>query len=314
MILFQREIKRVHLELSSYCNLACPQCRRTEEGNFIPDEHEHHLSLNTFKNIFAPNNLRTLSSVYACGTAGDPLMNPKALEILSYCRQSAPYLNLTIHTNGSYRNAEYFRSLAKLIGRYGYVVFAIDGLEDTNHIYRRNAKWSVLMKNVKAYIEAGGRARWQWIAFKHTAHQMEQARALALQLGFEEFFVINNTRKQLKKDEPFLEGMELPPTRLKSKVVCNVLEQKEIYLSASGHLSPCCFVGGLEYSKLHPSELFEISEKERNMLVFSPTHRVCKKHCSVDTEGQRTDPTFIAFEKPTVRPRTDVSNISTRKK
>ena len=34
------------------------------------------------------------------------------------------------------------------------VVWGIDGLEDTTHLYRRNVKWDKLQENFRAYIRA----------------------------------------------------------------------------------------------------------------------------------------------------------------
>ena len=71
----------------------------------------------------------------------------------------------------------------------GYVRFGIDGLEDTNHLYRRNVRWPTLMRNVRAFVEAGGNAEWDFIEFRQNQHQVEQARMLADELGFSMFNV-----------------------------------------------------------------------------------------------------------------------------
>ena len=43
------------------------------------------------------------------------------------------------------------------------------------------------MENAKAFINAGGIARWDFIAFAHNEHQIEEAKALAEQMGFVKF-------------------------------------------------------------------------------------------------------------------------------
>mgnify|MGYP000657292039 CR=1 FL=1 len=52
------------------------------------------------------------------------------------------------------------------------VLFGIDGLNDTNHLYRINVNWDALMRNVKSYISNGGTASWQFIVFDHNQHQI----------------------------------------------------------------------------------------------------------------------------------------------
>ena len=66
-------------------------------------------------------------------------------------------------------------------------MFSIDGLEDTNHIYRRNVNWKKLMGNAQAYIDAGGVARWEYLIFKHNEHQLVLAEQTASAMGFDKF-------------------------------------------------------------------------------------------------------------------------------
>jgi hypothetical protein len=51
------------------------------------------------------------------------------------------------------------------------VVWGIDGLEDTNHLYRQDVEWNKVMDRVKWFIDAGGHATWKWIPFLHNKHQ-----------------------------------------------------------------------------------------------------------------------------------------------
>ena len=72
--------------------------------------------------------------------------------------------------------------------------FGIDGLEDTNHIYRRNVDWDRLQKNFRAYIKAGGDAGWQFIVFPWNEHQIEEARQRSLDEGFATFALVQTVR------------------------------------------------------------------------------------------------------------------------
>jgi len=72
--------------------------------------------------------------------------------------------------------------------------FGIDGLEDTNHIYRRGVKWERLQNNFREYIKAGGNAGWQFIVFPWNVHQIEEARQRSLDEGFTSFSVVQTVR------------------------------------------------------------------------------------------------------------------------
>jgi hypothetical protein len=67
---------------------------------------------------------------------------------------------------------------------YGQIDFGIDGLEDTLHLYRKNVKYNKVIENAQAFIQAGGRAQWNFIVFKHNEHQVSAVTDLAKNLGF----------------------------------------------------------------------------------------------------------------------------------
>jgi hypothetical protein len=184
-------IRQVHLELTDKCNAACPQCLRSDHGGPVnPQLQLAELSLLDAKTILAEQFLVQLNRLYACGNYGDSIVARDCLQIFQYFCACNPRMKLGIHTNGGARSVDFWQRLGRLIpiGK-GYVRFGIDGLEDTNHIYRRNVRWPILMRNVKAFLEAGGNAEWDYIVFRHNEHQVEQARGLAKDLGFTRFNV-----------------------------------------------------------------------------------------------------------------------------
>ena len=65
-------------------------------------------------------------------------------------------------------------SLAEIIGVNGRVDFNIDGLQDTNHVYRKNTNFEKIIDNASAYIRMGGIAEWNYIVFKHNQHQIDK--------------------------------------------------------------------------------------------------------------------------------------------
>jgi tetratricopeptide (TPR) repeat protein len=74
-----------------------------------------------------------------------------------------------------------------MTGEHDRVTFSIDGLADTNSIYRQNTNWDKIMQSVNSFIQAGGKAVWHYLIFEHNQHQVESARTLAEKLGFVEF-------------------------------------------------------------------------------------------------------------------------------
>jgi MoaA/NifB/PqqE/SkfB family radical SAM enzyme len=182
------EIRTVHLEITDKCNAACPMCARNiNGGEDNPQLPGTELSIDDIKQIFRPEFIRQLDRMYMCGNYGDPIAARDTLETFQYFREHNAKINLSMHTNGSAKKPDWWRQLAYALGSKGYVVFSIDGLEDTNHLYRQNTVWSKIMENAQAFIDAGGRARWDYIVFAHNEHQVEEAEALANKMGFERF-------------------------------------------------------------------------------------------------------------------------------
>ena len=188
MLYKHNEIKTIHLEITAACNASCPMCARNINGGEVnPQLPQTELSLADIKRIFDPKFVTQLDRVYMCGNYGDPVAARDTLETFTYFRTYNPNIHLSMHTNGSAKRPEWWAELARIIGRKGHVVFSLDGLEDTNHLYRQGTVWSKIMENAQTYINAGGRARWDYIVFAHNEHQVEAAEALSKQMGFERF-------------------------------------------------------------------------------------------------------------------------------
>jgi MoaA/NifB/PqqE/SkfB family radical SAM enzyme len=183
-----KKIDEYQLEITTYCNAACPQCPRNNNGSGTnPYLKLEHLPRDVIDSTFTQELCSRLRQVFFCGSYGDPIMHPDFLDILRDFRRKCPTLWLYIHTNGGAHDTEYWTALAEIVGSYGQVDFNIDGLGDTNHLYRRNTNFDKIISNATAYIKAGGRAVWNYIIFEHNQHQVNQAKDLSIKLGFQEF-------------------------------------------------------------------------------------------------------------------------------
>jgi len=184
-------VNHLHIELTNRCNAACPMCMRFHQSSPLlrPDLELGEISLDQFKSWFSPEILKKQLLILFCGVHGDPCIAQDTLEITKYIIENSPKTNILFNTNGGMRNPEWWSNLGSTLkdNPSNWVTFSIDGLEDTNHLYRRNVKWDKLMANVKAFIAAGGRAHWDFLIFKHNEHQIDQARQLAEELGFARF-------------------------------------------------------------------------------------------------------------------------------
>jgi|GEM_PF-662177 MoaA/NifB/PqqE/SkfB family radical SAM enzyme len=189
------EIRQLHLELTNRCNAACPQCdRNVLGGDSNPRLHLNSLSLEDIRRIFSPSFCRQLEEITFSGVHGDPMVAPEVAEILKYFRQSGAGV-LEVHTNGGMRSPSWWEKIAKVLSSpQDSVTFGIDGLGETHALYRRNTQWEKVTKNMRAFIQAGGRARWSFLVFKHNEHQVEEAKRLAKEWGCISFRVRMTSR------------------------------------------------------------------------------------------------------------------------
>ena len=283
------DIKSIHLEVTQNCQAACPMCDRNCNGEGVnPHIKLDELTLEDCKRIFAPTFIAQLNTMYMCGNLGDPIVAKDTLEIFRYFRKHNSQMWLSMNTNAGAKDMQWWAELAQVIGRAGAVIFSVDGLKDTNHLYRQNVVWDKVETNMKAFIAAGGRARWDYIIFEHNEHQVEEARALAEEWGCEKFIpkktgrffstkkmtgkethqAINRkgqkTTKLAKPKEVKFTNKELDKeaTIVKqfgsmleyydnAKIKCKVKDNGNIFITAEGLLMPCCWTAGRMYKWWH---------------------------------------------------------------
>ena len=180
------DVTEYQLEITTYCNAACPQCPRNLSGGKVnPHMPLCRMSRETIDEAFPAELCSRLKQIFFCGSYGDPIVHTEFLDILRDFRAKNPTLWLYIHTNGGVHKTEWWEELAEILNGYGKIDFGIDGLQDTNHLYRQGVDFDIAINNAQAFIRAGGKAQWNFIVFKHNEHQIETARMLSTIVGFE---------------------------------------------------------------------------------------------------------------------------------
>jgi MoaA/NifB/PqqE/SkfB family radical SAM enzyme len=183
---------RIQIESSTRCNCLCPGCARTKikqkfdagKSNLMYPIMD--MSLEDFKLLVRPGN--NIFRITYSLTLGDPIYSGSFLEQLEYLNtlEKRPWINL--HTNGSGRSKDWWYKLGKLLKGRDRVEFAIDGLEDTNKIYRINSKWKTIIEGIKTLkhsideIDSDAEVDVRHIIFEHNYHQTIEVCKLAQEL------------------------------------------------------------------------------------------------------------------------------------
>lgn len=277
-------VRMVHFEPTQLCQASCPMCDRNKNGGEVNQYLKNKsITMDEFKHLFHPEFIKQLRTFYMCGNHGDPILT-NVLPMFQYLRDANPYLNLSMTTNGGAQKPEWWEELAQVPGMR--VNFSIDGLEDTNHLYRQGVQWHRVEENLDAFTSAGGEADWTFLVFNYNEHQVEEAERYAKLLGVKNFIVKKSGRyltanheRKTEHQAQFRKGLgELlsEPTNPKYKnkalqqdvdvkkviseerVDPKCVKKSEIYVSAEGFVFPCCWTAGQMYKWYLEPEASEI--------------------------------------------------------
>ena len=241
--------KIIHVEPTSRCNAACPMCARNVNGKgcIVP---LMDLSFEPFKSL-VNSCIDKLEKVFFCGSVGDPCADKNLLEKITWLKQTNKNITVGINTNGSIRNPRWWTNCGNLLsGPYDYVVFSIDGLEDTNHIYRVDVQFKKVMQNAQAYIDTGASAHWDMLVFDHNKHQINLCKQLADSMGFTWF----RSKETDRWDQFTLEQIKpannpnVVDYHSINNVQCERNVEQSTYIDHRGQEFPCCHISEMYYS------------------------------------------------------------------
>ena len=257
-------LEQITIEPTSYCNARCPQCDRFDDKNnlIVPLKH---LNISILQQNLQPKLLPNLKQVDLEGNCGDVLSHKNPLGLLLVYKDVK---KIRMVTNGSVRGVEFFKDLAQF--KNTELVFSVDGLQDTNHLYRQECNFEKIMSNAESYINAGGNATWKFIVFKHNEHQINQAKELSQKIGFKNFIVQHSDRSwyhgwkwpvynnntyqyDLEPSSMFEKSLSSDHSKLNEKLItiykqnkvvkqCPMALQKKIFVDYNGYVIPCCML------------------------------------------------------------------------
>ncbi len=173
-------LKVIQFEPTSFCNLRCPRCSRTDDTTLLPTAHivrfQQHIDLSLIDSMI--KDLPNLERVKMDGDIGDAMMHPKIYEICKIIKKRSPNTLVQINTNGCAGKDITFRKILELGSVF--FVLGIDGLEDTNHIHRTGANWKIIKRRLEMIRDiAPWKHKWRWLDFDYNKHQKDVAKEMA---------------------------------------------------------------------------------------------------------------------------------------
>lgn len=275
------QIERLNIEINSACNAACPGCARQVAGIYRNEVYpkNQHMSLGTWTKLFYEVG-QQISSVVFCGNYGDAGATNHLPEMLQVAHAMNPNTYYVVVTNLGLNSPEYWKRLGNCIPKHCLQIqCSIDGLEDTNHLYRRFVRWDKVIKNLEALSKTSAQLIWKFIEFDWNSHQIEQARQLADYYNFHDFIVTPNNQpgsdnifsewrdklgddwnnpssltpppfpvpdwRTLDPEQARLDELALAPEF--DTIECYTQQEKSVHIDWTGAVWPCCWYGGAEY-------------------------------------------------------------------
>jgi len=241
-----------HIEPTSKCILECPLCDRT----WFYEKFKKRLTGEVDVDHLIRFLKGTSPKIQLEGNNGDPIYHSKFHDLCYKLKEIKS--TITIVTNGSGKKTEWWEKLCTLLGPEDTIKFSIDGLESTNHVYRKNSKWSTVMNAVKVVAQHKIRLVWKFIVFKHNQHQIDEARQMSKKLGFDDFQLIKSDRwwhKEFMPDQQYVNQNYIHQKNVTQGTDTNSYIKQDcmskingepdtmLFIDADGDFYPCCKTG-----------------------------------------------------------------------
>jgi len=186
----------VNLDSTYVCALACPKCQRQiyfrDKGKKVTGTH---LSTGDFEKL-----VEYFGRIDFEGQYSDPVHHPKFIEFLKKCYEKS--VEVEIHNASSTKSYKWYREAFQANPDAEWV-FAIDGLPEESHKYRKNQDGEKLfnvMLDARNYLNY--KPIWQYIVFNYNENHIDIAKEIAKENEID--FLVIYSRKWQGENDPLL--------------------------------------------------------------------------------------------------------------
>lgn len=288
--LYNQRLITLDIELTTHCNARCPQCSRTNEKDRVQKRQWLELTsvdINTFAKWFPADMINNVKNFHFSGTYGDPGMCKDLDKIVDYILVNSERSSVSINTNGSMRDSQWWWSLGAKAGKRLKIIFDIDGIDQEMHsFYRRGTDLQTVIDNMEAVLDTNAKVSVLTVLFKHNQHYLEDIQNMCRKLGVEKFEVVEGNNFQAGNSYMFVDedgnqqvleqvqrniddsnriNRRVRDHRFNQRakdynnIDCISIKSKNLKISSMGMVTPCCYLSNglanLAYYK-HTSQVY----------------------------------------------------------
>ena len=242
--------KRVTIEPTNYCNLACPLCP-TGAGEIT--RKKGMLKFEDFKKVI--DDVGKYLIHIRLWNWGEPLINKDLPKMIAYAKKHKIYVNTS--TNASFLTENIARELVR--AKLDLIILSIDGAsEESYSLYRKNGNFKQCINSIKALVNEKKRFNskyprlvMQFIVMKHNEHEIEKITNLAKELGVDEL-ILKTVAMMTPGHEKLWREKYLPKAqtyhgyesdvnkKLINRDFCDVVYE-ECVINWNGDITTCCY-------------------------------------------------------------------------
>jgi MoaA/NifB/PqqE/SkfB family radical SAM enzyme len=238
-------MNRLHIETTTRCILACPACPRTIWRDITKQPvNKEDLDVDLLEKFLDCAGGNQISHFHLCGDYGDSIYYPDLFELIKRFRNKVRF---TIVTNGSRQTETFWNTLAGLVTAKDCIIFSIDGLEDTNHLYRINCDWPSIMMGLDIMVKSPAQVRWKTIIFKFNYDKLFEIKTFANNKGA--IWHAEKTHRygniDLEPPQDFVEVNHVYQDKFADGQQIEIeprCEKEAATVSASGYFYPCDWI------------------------------------------------------------------------
>jgi len=266
------QTKSLHIEPTTRCTLACPACPRTTWHSITKRPvTKSDINIDHLEKFLDCNAGRQIKTFFLCGDYGDSIYYPDLFNLINRFRDR---VNFQIVTNGSKQSITFWQKLSEVLTKDDKIIFSIDGLEHTNHLYRVNSNWSSIMHGVDIMSRGPAKIHWKTIVFKFNYDKLEEIKAFAESKGAT-FHAEKTHRYGNQNLQPPIEYVETNHLFRNEFVTNSIIEieprceKDATTITADGYLYPCDWIRNPQ--TLYKSQLWKQKDQWLEKLKIENT-------------------------------------------